>query len=1411
MYTKRSRPATWRGTLTYLALSVLFAGALTALSSDLFRTGKVSAAPATNLHQAASPKRALTLLPGDAANGPAALTQDNPQIAAGAGGYLVVWEDSRTNYAGIGDNQFPSSGTMGGQSLKDIYAARLDANGQLIDTVPIIVSQATWSQTVPQVAWNGQNWLVVWNTQRVANYSYTTDVVGARVSPQGVVLDTTPIVIDGNPTIDELWPSVASDGTNWVVVWMDLGSYFELDGARVAPDGSVLDPGGVPLHTPQAPDAPYNASLTFAGDEYLLVWSGNSQIKGLRLTPALQPIGGVFLIGQSGNFPEVASSGADFFVAWQFGYDTFGARVTHDGQVLDPSGINISGSNGGYPYPDVAWDGSQWFVTWVPYSDNTYAARISTSGQVLDPSGIVVSGMSRVSAIVGKPDGGAIAVWADYHAGGLGSNDIYKASISAGGSVGPSESVAQGAPSQQRARIASNGNGYMAVFMSKVASENRVKFQRLDASGNAVDPEPVQLMGGSLKISNPSVAWNGSVYLVVWEDTTTGQGYVPGTIYGKRVQPDGTIIDSTPINIMPGNVPDVAAMGSAFLVVDSHEETNHFRVAKAVRVDGATGLVLGSPVVIGSYYALNPRVAVLGNRWLVTWHYQPTHDNPYSSIFACFVNADGTSTTQFTVVGAISKTPDVASKGDQGFIVYFNGGEVRGKRILPDGTLLDGGTGIAVTSAPNDQFLPAVAWSGSKYVVAYEDYRAVLYLDRPVSDVYATRVDSSGAVLDPSGIPLGNSPSPEVLPEVAALDGLGGNYITAFSDFVSTAPYAAYRISIQSFQSNVTPTPQPTHTSTPVPPTPTPICGPNGDYVISQSTGASIVPGITDIGNHCDDCDTLVSLPFPFPLYNQTFNSVLVTSNGTMNFVTTNNTGFINFCLPYAGLNTAIVPQWDDLHTDGVGQGIFTSVSGKAPNRVFNIEWRTGYYGSGVANFEVRLYENSPGQQFDIVYGQIDQAGSGATVAVQRDTGTRYTQYECNTGGIVQGLQLTFAMAPCIPTATPTGIILTNTPTPTRTITLTRTSTPTSTPTSTSTLTPTPTSTPCGYTVLIAEGFESGTLGAFVSSGAPGWTPDTTTKHIGNYAAFALDADGITDQRLTTLNAAAIPAGVTQAMLTFWHFFDFEPGGFDGAVLELSTDGGATWIDAGPNITSGGYNGVISADYGNPLGGRQGWVDYISPNFTPVMVNLLPYVGQSVLFRFREGTDDSVGWTGWSIDDVQLTTAGRCQSSTATPTSAPTFTPTPTPATTLRGHVIWQSRPGQPHVLQQLPITLTMWLGVQQYNYTGMTTDASGMFTVTMAGAAPGTYDWKVKGPRFLSNSGQVQVIGDPFISVEMGLMKAGDVNNDNSVNVADFVLLRATFGKALGDPGYDARADFNGDNAITTADFTVLKSNFGR
>ena len=177
------------------------------------------------------------------------------------------------------------------------------------------------------------------------------------------------------------------------------------------------------------------------------------------------------------------------------------------------------------------------------------------------------------------------------------------------------------------------------------------------------------------------------------------------------------------------------------------------------------------------------------------------------------------------------------------------------------------------------------------------------------------------------------------------------------------------------------------------------------NYVITVGNG-TIVPGTTDIGNHGDDMVTSISLPFGFTFYSQTFSNAALSSNGNLQFLSSTS-AYINSCLPNVSFNYAILPLWDDLRTDGSGSGIFTSISGSAPNRVFNIEWRATYFTSHAsANFEVRLYESPP--RVDLIYGNLNGTGSTGTVGIQKDTGSATTQFGCNAGGLSAGLQLTF-------------------------------------------------------------------------------------------------------------------------------------------------------------------------------------------------------------------------------------------------------------------------------------------------------------------------------------------------------------------------------------------------------------------
>ena len=56
-----------------------------------------------------------------------------------------------------------------------------------------------------------------------------------------------------------------------------------------------------------------------------------------------------------------------------------------------------------------------------------------------------------------------------------------------------------------------------------------------------------------------------------------------------------------------------------------------------------------------------------------------------------------------------------------------------------------------------------------------------------------------------------------------------------------------------------------------------------------------------------------------------------------------------------------------------------------------------------------------------------------------------------------------------------------------------------------------------------------------------------------------------------------------------------------------------------------------------------------------------------------------------------------------------------------------------------------------------------------------------------------------------------GDANDDNRITIADFNMLKLSFGFTCGDPSYDNRTDFTGDCFVNVSDFAPLKRNFGQ
>jgi hypothetical protein len=191
--------------------------------------------------------------------------------------------------------------------------------------------------------------------------------------------------------------------------------------------------------------------------------------------------------------------------------------------------------------------------------------------------------------------------------------------------------------------------------------------------------------------------------------------------------------------------------------------------------------------------------------------------------------------------------------------------------------------------------------------------------------------------------------------------------------------------------------------------------------------------GSSSILANSDDNVALLTLPFPFQFYGQSYTMVCASSNGLIWFVTSapacvENGTFANTDLTTAGPPgnpPAIMPYWMDLTFGVPGAGsVYYQTQGSVGSRKFILEWSNAYpQATGLSpnpvTFQLILYETSNQILFQyktVNLGSANPAAQGAqsTVGIRDasgNTNNRETQWSYNAAVLNDSSAILFAPA----------------------------------------------------------------------------------------------------------------------------------------------------------------------------------------------------------------------------------------------------------------------------------------------------------------------------------------------------------------------------------------------------------------
>lgn len=728
----------------------------------------------------------------------------NPRLAFDGTQWLIVWQDFRSGVWGV-------------------YGMRVREDGTVLDPIGFPISVRSTPSSAPVVAFSGSHFLVAWIDVR----NQISDIYAARVDSQGRVLDP-----QGIPLLVSSYPkgslALASNGQDVMLAFAySLLSYPGLYVMPVSDNGVALAPPALlaPVNRVAFPE------MAWTGTHYLLTYS--EETSGYHVSAAriladgtiLDP--GGFHVAWFNNtisfYSSVASDGINSLIPYYYSYYYTGnqiraVRVSESGELLDSPHLQLS-----FEYSprvntwistSTTFVSDRYLVAWYDYHDSSdpnirnptadlYANVVFSDGVSLYSQGTTLlaePGHQFTPRLV-SGNTGALMVFGDF---ARSVNDVRALRLDENADViGSPFYVNVSGNAQYYPKLAAgvdlNGNFQMLAFWQDQRGDDfDVYAARLNAQGVTQDATALPVSTAPGHQIPGSVTFSGGRYWAIFTDESTGDR----DIYVARITPEGTMLDPEGVLVAGGegdqDEPVMVADGQGGVWIAFTDRVTSQSRVQIIAANPDVSIRLQAVLSDPMRMAENPALVAGDFGIMAVWS---SFLNGTMQVEAALLAWDGTLQWGPMAIdayaGSIQRRPTVAFDGDRFYIAWEDNRnlyyQIRGAVVSLNGIVTPS---QELASSSTGQYSPYALFDGLRFVVVWEEQSDT------VSDIRLARVNENATPVDVTFVTQSSVSERAPMAVVERARTIWLAYSRVLSDF----PYGASRVRLRHLYLNHPPT-----------------------------------------------------------------------------------------------------------------------------------------------------------------------------------------------------------------------------------------------------------------------------------------------------------------------------------------------------------------------------------------------------------------------------------------------------------------------------------------------------------------------------------------------------------------------------------------------------------------------------